>query len=162
MIWGWKWIETNLKIPNQESWPQGIIQSKEETTVHKDSNTSNVEATIKSSNTIRCICLPVNINKTIELPFSTLLYIISQTSSGIVEAVDKQKGWGTSSTSWGQVAKKPFPVTILILVEIEKPIEVAVQMKLQDLACRIQIPKLAPTFNKPTELEIAQLKMKRF
>ena len=91
MIWGWKWIETNLKIPNQESWPQGIIQSKEETTVHKDSNTSNVEATIKSSNTIRCICLPVNINKTIELPFSTLLYIISQTSSGIVEAVDKQK-----------------------------------------------------------------------
>ena len=124
------------QISSQENWLQRIIHSEVETTVHDDTNTWNVESTVETGNTISCQCLFVDINQTIELPLSSLLCslsIISQTGTGIVQRVNKEKGWSTSRTTRGQVTSKPFPVTILVLLEVEKPLEVILECKVQGL-----------------------------
>ncbi|BAS93240.1 Os05g0302750, partial [Oryza sativa Japonica Group] len=79
-----------LKVANKNDWLERIIHSKVQPTIDNDTNTGDVESTVQTSNTIRRKGLAVNINKSIELPPTTLLCslgIISQTSTSIIQRI---------------------------------------------------------------------------
>lgn len=128
--------QSYLQLSGEDHWLHRIIQSKVQTTVDNDSNTGNVETTVKSSNTIRFECLSVDIDQAIELPLSSLLgslSIISKTGSGIIQRVNKEQRRSTSSTTRCQVARKPLPVAITVFLEVEQPLEVVFERKVQGL-----------------------------
>ena len=129
-------VRTNLEAACEDNWLDRIVQPKVQTTVYDDSNTRDVKSTVKPSNTIRLESLAVDINKTIELPFTSslgCLGIIGQPCPCIVQGVNKKQGRSTSSTTRGKVASEPLPVTIPVLLEVEEPLEVVLERKVQSL-----------------------------
>jgi len=68
-----------------------IVETEVKTTVNNDTNTRDVETTVQTSDTIRLEGLLVDIDKTLELTFTTLLGrlgIVSKTSTSIIQRVD--------------------------------------------------------------------------
>ena len=127
---------TNLELASEKNWLQRIIQSKVQTTVDNDSNTRDVESTVKPSNTICLESLAVDINKTIELPLTSslgCLCVVSQPCPSIVKRVHKKQRGSTSSSTRSKVASKPLPVTISVLLEVEQTLEVILEGKVQSL-----------------------------
>ena len=132
-------VRTNLEAACEDNWLDRIVQPEVQTTVHNDSNTRDVKPTVKPSNTIRLESLAVDINKTIELPFTSslgCLGIIGQPCPRIVKGVHEKQGGSTSSTTRGKVASKPLPVTIPVLLEVEEPLEVVLECEVQGLGER--------------------------
>ena len=103
-----------------------IVDTKVETTVDDDTNDGGDESTVETSNTIGSEGLLVDIDKAVELTSSSTLSglgVVGKTGTGVVERVDEEQRRSTSSTTRGNVASKPFPVT-LVLLEAEEGLEV--------------------------------------
>jgi hypothetical protein len=80
--------------------------------------------------------LTVDINQAIELPSSSLIHrlgIVCKTGSSIIQRVDKELGRGTSSTTRSQVTREPFPVAILVFIEVKQLLEVIFESKVEGL-----------------------------
>jgi len=126
----------DLQGTNKKHWLEGVVHSKVKTTVDNDSHTRDIESTVEAADTITGKGLFVNINEPIELPPTTLLCslgIIGQTRTSVVQRVNKEERASTSSSSRSKVSSKPFPVSILVLLEVEHALEVVLECKVQCL-----------------------------
>jgi len=126
----------DLQGTNKKHWLEGVVHSKVKTTVDNDSHTRDIESTVEAADTITGKGLFVNINESIELPLTTLLCsfgIIGQTCTSVVQRINKEERASTSSSSRSQVASKPLPVSILVLLKVEHALEVVLEGKVQCL-----------------------------
>ena len=111
---------------------EGVVDTEVETTV--DNNTDNRvdEATVETRNTIGSEGLLVDIDETVELAGSSALgrlRVVGKTGTRIVKRVHEEERRGTSSTTGGDVASEPLPVTLRLL-EAEEGFEVILCKKL--------------------------------
>jgi hypothetical protein len=92
--------EVTLKRSNENNRLDGIVHSEVETTVDNDTSDRWEETTIQTSNTIGSQCLAVDINKTVELTFTTLLGrfgIVGETGTSIIKRIDEEQRGSTGS-----------------------------------------------------------------
>ncbi len=105
---------------------KGVVDTEVETTVDDDTNDGGDEATVETGNTVRGKRLLVDVDETVELTSSSTLgglRVVGETRTRVVKRVDEEEGRGTSSTTGGDVASEPLPVT-LVLLEAEQRLEV--------------------------------------
>lgn len=103
-----------------------VVNTEVETTVDDDTNDRGDKASVETGKTVRLEGLTVDIHETIELTVSSTLgglSVVRKTGTSVVERVDEEQGGGTSSTTRGDVASEPPPVT-LGLLETEQGLEV--------------------------------------
>ena len=103
-----------------------IVDTEVETTVDDDTDNGGNKATVETSNTVRGKGLLVDIDETVELASTSALRrlgVVGETSTGVVEGVDEEKGRSTGSTTRGNVTSEPLPVA-LVLLEAKQRLEV--------------------------------------
>lgn len=103
-----------------------VIDTEVETTVDDDANDRRNKASVKTGNTVRLEGFAVDVDETVELALSSTLgglSVIRETGTSVVERVDKEQGGGTSSTTGGDVASEPRPITLRLL-ETEQGLEI--------------------------------------
>lgn len=118
--------EGALERANEDDGLEGVVDTEVETTVDDDTDDGGDESTVETGNTVGSQGLAVDVNETVELTGSSTLGglgVVGETGTGVVEGVDEKKGGGTSSTTGGDVASEPLPVT-LVLLEAEEGLEV--------------------------------------
>jgi hypothetical protein len=116
---------------------EGVVHTEVKTTVDNDTNTRDVETTVKTGETVSLEGLAVDIDETVELALTTLLGrlgVVSKTGTGVVKRVDEEKGRSTSGTTGSQVTGEPGPVTISVLVFVEHALELVLESKVQGLS----------------------------
>lgn len=92
--------EVALKSTNENDRLDRIVHAEVQTTVDDNSGDGGTEATVQTSDTIGGEGLAVDVNQTVELGLTTglgRLAVVGQTSTGVVERVDKEQRGGTSS-----------------------------------------------------------------
>ena len=103
-----------------------VVDTEVETAVDNDTDDRRHETSVETSNTIRLEGLAVDIDETVELALSSTLGgfgVIRETGTSVVKRVDEEQGGGTSSTTGGDIASEPRPVTVGLL-EAEQGLEV--------------------------------------
>lgn len=118
--------EGSLESTDEDNGLEGVVDTEVETTVDDDTDDGGDESTVETGNTVRGEGLAVDIDETVELTGSSTLGglgVVGETSTGVVEGVDEEKGRGTSGTTGGDIASEPFPVTV-VLLEAEEGLEV--------------------------------------
>ena len=108
-----------------------VVDTEVKTTVNNDTDDGGDETTVETGNTIRGESLAVDIDETIELTSTTALGglgVVGETGTSVVEGVDEEERRSTSSTTRGNVASEPLPVTFTLL-ETEKGLEVVLCKK---------------------------------
>jgi len=103
-----------------------VVDTEVETTVDDDADDRRDEASIETGNTVRLEGLAVDVDEAVELALSSTLSrlsIVRETGTSIVERVDEEQRGSTSSTTGGDVATEPFPVTLRLL-ETEQGLEI--------------------------------------
>jgi len=116
---------------------EGVVHTEVETTVDDDTNTGDVETTVKTGKTVGLEGLAVDIDETVELTLTTLLGgfgVVSKTGTSIVKRVDEEKGRSTSGTTRSQVTGEPSPVTVSLLVLVEHTLELVLEGEVQGLS----------------------------
>ena len=97
---------------------EGVVDTEVETTVNDDADDRRDETTVETSNTVGREGLLVDVNETVELTGSSTLRrlgVVGKTGTGVVERVHEEQRRSTSGTTRGDVASKPFPVTLRLL-----------------------------------------------
>lgn len=84
----------NCHVTGEPTLTERIVDTEVETTVDDDTDDGRNETTVKTSNTIRCKGLFVDIDETVELTSSSTLCrlgIVGETGTSVVEGVDKEQ-----------------------------------------------------------------------
>ena len=123
----WKCIRTYNGLDNkQEMLTERVVDTEVETTVDDDTDDRRDEASVETGNTVRLEGLAVDIDETVELAISSTLGglgVVRETGTSVVERVDEEQGRSTSSTTRGDIASEPPPIT-LGLFETEQGLEI--------------------------------------
>ena len=92
--------EVVLERTNEDDRLKGVVHTEVQTTVNDDTSDRGTETTVEADNAVRSQSLPVDINQTGKLTFTTLLRalcIVGQAGTGVIEGVDKEEGCRTGS-----------------------------------------------------------------
>jgi hypothetical protein len=111
---------------NQWTLTERIVDTEVETTVNDDTNDRGDEASVETGETVRLEGLTVDVDETVELTVPSALCrlgVVSESCTSVIQRVHKEQRGSTSSTTRGDVASEPRPVTIRLL-ETEQGLEV--------------------------------------
>lgn len=95
--------EVVLERADQDDGLDRVVQTEVKTTVDDDTSDRRHEATVQTGKTIRGEGLSVDVNETVELTLTALLSvlgIVGQTGTGVIERVDEKERSGTSSLTY--------------------------------------------------------------
>merc|ERR1719378_918725 len=129
--------KSNSSILSKDEWLECVIEAKVHATVDEDTNGRDDETSVKSLDTIGLEGLDIDINKTIELSFTSFaLGIISKPGSGVVQRVDKQQGKSSCKSSTGNVGSKLQSLRS-ILRGLEQALDLILEGKVQSLSWEV-------------------------
>lgn len=104
VLWIWQWSTSS------------IVATEVSSTINDDTLYWNAEATVQSNNTIRFHCLLDTINETSVLTVSiSFANISTQTSTSVIQWIDKAKWSGSGSTTRSQVSEEVAPELCLLI-----------------------------------------------
>ena len=92
--------EVTFERTNEEDRLDRVVHSEVETTIDDDTSDGWHETTVETGNTVRGESLLVDIDKAVELAFTSLLgtlRVVGKAGTGVVERVDEEQRSGTSS-----------------------------------------------------------------
>merc|ERR1719189_2063937 len=101
--------DEDIGVIADEDWLQTVVEAEVETTVDEDTHGRDDKASVQALDAVSLEGLDVDIDQPVELTLS-LLGIVGQPCSGIVERVDEQQRQSSSRTSGGDVGAKLLPV----------------------------------------------------
>lgn len=132
--------EASLELTDENNRLKRVVDTKVETTVDDDTNDRRDETTVETGDTVGGEGLPVDVDETVELTFTSALCgrlgVVGETGTSIVEGVDEEEGRSTGSTTRCNVTGEPLPVTVL-LPEAEEGLEVILEGKVEGLGWEV-------------------------
>merc|ERR1719300_2360254 len=129
--------KSNSSILSRDEWLECVIEAEVHATVDEDTNGRDAKTSVKSLDTIGLESLDIDINKTIELSFTSFaLGIISKPGSGVVQRVDKQQGKSSCKSSTGNVGSKLQSLRS-ILGGLEQALDLILEGKVQSLSWEV-------------------------
>mmetsp|Transcript_131922 Transcript_131922/g.186172 ORF Transcript_131922/g.186172 Transcript_131922/m.186172 type:complete len:344 (+) Transcript_131922:16-1047(+) len=129
------------QVSGQEDGLQGIVETKVEATVDNDAHARDDKATVEAADAVGGHGLLVHVDQAVEFArasaaLASLLGIVGQPGTSVIQRIHKQQGRGTSSTTSSQVASKPHPVAVGLL-PAKQGLEVILEGKVESLGGEI-------------------------
>jgi hypothetical protein len=134
--------EVTLECASKEDGFERIVHTEVETSIDNDTSDGRTEPTVQSADTVGSKGLPVDIDQTVELTFTTYINvrivltrdfpstflcgfsIVGQSSTSVIQRVDEQKTASTGGTTRSQVTGEPLHISISLFLESEQLLEV--------------------------------------
>ena len=133
---------TYLQGANEQHRLEGVVHAEVQTTVHDDADAGDSETSVETGNAVGCDGLPVDVDQAVELTLSATLLgrlgVVSETGTCIIKGIHEEEGAGTSGSTRGQVAAKPLPIAIPVLLVAEQALEVILEGEVQRLRSDIE------------------------